>query len=73
MLEQAQEVKESTNNHDHQTQPEEANEQGEHVLQMVDSKATEDQAMKYSLTEQQVSETAAALKIEKLKLHNLQL
>ena len=73
MLEQAQEAQESTNNQDHQTQPEEANEQGEHVLQTLDNNATEDQATKYSLTELQVAETAAASTIEKVKLHNLQL
>ena len=46
MLGQAQEAQESTNNHDHQTHPKETNDQVEDILQMVDSNATEDQAMK---------------------------
>ena len=73
MLVQAQEGQESTNNQDHQTQPEEPNEEPEHVLQTVDNNATEDQATKSSLTKQQVLETAAASTIEKVKLRNLQL
>ena len=57
---QAQEAQESTNNQDHQTQPEEPNEQPEHILQTVDYNATEDKATKNSLTKKQVQETAAA-------------
>ena len=70
---QAQEAQESTNNQDHQTQPEEPNEQPEHVLQTVDNNATEDQATKNSLSKQQLPETAPASTIEKVKLRNLQL
>ena len=68
---QAQEAQESTNNQDHQAQPEEPNEQPEHVHQTVDSNATEDQAPKYSLTEKTTAETAAATTTEKVKLHKL--
>ena len=42
VLVQAQEAQESTNNQDHQAQPEEPNEQPEHVLQTVDNNATQD-------------------------------
>ena len=73
MLVHAQEAQESTNNQDHQTQPEEPNEQPEHVLQTIDNNATEDQATKNSLTKQQVQETAAASMTEKVNLRNLQL
>ena len=73
MLVQAQEAQETINNQDHQTQPEEPNEQPEHVLQTIDNNATEDQATKNSLTKQHVPETTAALTIEKVKLRNLQL
>ena len=66
MLVQAQEAQETINNQDHQTQPEEPNEQPEHVLQTIDNNATEDQATKNSLTKQQVPETAAASTIEKV-------
>nr|XP_045087213.1 immunoglobulin A1 protease autotransporter-like [Aegilops tauschii subsp. strangulata] len=67
---EAQEAQESTNNQDHQTQPDEPNEQPEHVLQTVDNNATEDEAIKNSLTKQQVPETAAASTIEKLQEKN---
>ena len=70
---QEQETQDNTNNQDHQTQPEEPNEQPEHVLQMIDNNATEDQATKNSLTKQQVPETGAALMTEKVNLRNLQL
>ena len=73
MLVQAQEAQETTNNQDHQTQPEEPNEQPEHVLQTIDNNATEDQATKNSLPKQQVPETAAASMTEKVNLQNLQL
>ena len=73
MLVQAQEAQETINNQDHQTQPEEPNEQPEHVLQTVDNNATEDQATKNSLTKQQLPETASVSMIEKVKLRNLQL
>ena len=46
MLVPAQEAQDTTNNQDHQTQPEEPNEQPEHVLQTIDNNATEDQATK---------------------------
>ena len=52
MLVQAQEAQETINNQDHQTQPEEPNEEPEHVLQTVDNNATEDQDTKNSLTKQ---------------------
>ena len=73
MLVLAQEAQETINNQDHQTQPEEPNEQPEHVLQTIDNNATEDQATKNSLTKQQVPETAAASTTEKVNLRNLQL
>ena len=73
MLEQAQEAQESTNNQDHQTHLEETNDPVEHVLQTVNSNATEDQARKNSLTKQQVAEMTVASTIEKVKSHNLQL
>ena len=69
---QAQEAQESTNNQDHQTQPEEPNEQPKHVHQTVDNNATEDQATKNSITKQQLPESAPASTIEKVKLPNLQ-
>ena len=72
MLVQAQEAQETINNQDHQTQPEEPNEQPEHVLQTIDNNATEDQATKNSITKQQVPESAPASTIEKVKLRNLQ-
>ena len=73
MMVQTQEAQETINNQDHQTQPEEPNEQPEHVHQTVDNNATEDQATKNSLTKQQVQETAAASTTEKVNLRNLQL
>ena len=73
MLEHAQEAQESTNNQDHQTHPEETNDQVEDVLQTVGSDATEDEATKNSLTEQHVPETVATSTIEKVKLRILQL
>ena len=73
MLVQAQEAQETINNQDHQTQPEEPNEQPKHVLQTVDNNATEDQATNNSLTKQQVPETGAASTTEKVNLRNLQL
>nr|XP_045089557.1 myosin-1B-like [Aegilops tauschii subsp. strangulata] len=70
--EAAQEAQETINNQDHQTQPEEPNEQPEHVLQTIDNNATEDQATKNSLTKQQVPETAAASTTEKREETNEQ-
>ena len=67
---QAQEAQESTNNQDHQMQPEKPNEQPEHVHQTVDNNATEHQATKNSLTKQQLPESAPASRIEKVKLRN---
>ena len=70
---QTQEAQETINSQDHQTQPVEPNEEPKHVLQMIDNNATEDQATKKSLTEQQLQETAAASMTEKVNLRNLQL
>ena len=70
---QTEEAQETINNQDHQTQPEEPNEQPKHVLQTVDNNATEDRATKNSLTKQQVPETAATSTTEKVNLRNLQL
>ena len=72
MLVQTQEAQETINNQDHQTQPEEPNEQPEHVHQTVDNNATEDQATKNSITKQQLPESAPTSTIEKVKLRNLQ-
>ena len=71
MLEQGQETQESTNIQDHQTQPEEGNEQGEHVLQMIQSDVTKDKVQKHSLTEQEVQETTAPTTTEEVKLWKL--
>lgn len=66
-----QETKESTDVEHQHTQLEESSKQGEHVLPIVDSAVTGEQAPKPSLNEEEVADTPAATMTEEVKIHKL--